>query len=334
MGIFDDATQQIDYGPTLPPVCGPNVGRCFFLTTDTVDGRGLYICTALNTWTHLAPGGVGPVLPPGGTEGDVYFVTGGVNIGIWQYIGGSWTLVNGGVDITAGPTTFTDFSDARYWLPIGCNYITRALATTGMTLTGNTARALHWGACGVVSLFRVFGDDTTGDLEISVTFDSYSRVTDHFANDEYLYGVWLIGTGRGAAGADDYVGAAYGGLSGGNQDFVCIMEMTLNNFDFGLGSTFPGAPPAATTFTITLQASDIVWTGSTCKAISNVAVTYDGGGGPLGGAVNQAGGYIQMPTGLNGFRLFVGAYHTVSSNTAVARATGVTVTTGRVVGPL
>ncbi|MCP5101871.1 MAG: hypothetical protein GY950_00745 [bacterium] len=306
----------------------------FFLTADTGEGRGVYICTAVNTWRRLNVGGSGPVLPPAGNDGDV-FILNVAPWGIYQWYNLTWNIIGGGgPTTTVGPVTFNDFSDAGLWLPIGSNYVTRALAPAGMTLTGNTARALHWSACGVSSLFKVFGDPVTGDFEIEVTFDQYSRVTDHFANDEYLYGVWLVGSGRGAGGVEDFMGIAYGGLTGGNQDFVSCNDITPNNFDFSLGSVVAAAVPAATTFTLRLQASDILWTGSTAPAVSHIRAIVDGGGGPYQSAIAQVGGYIQMPVGFTGFRLFVGCYHTISSNTAVARATGVTITTGQVVVPL
>lgn len=330
-----DASSRILYGNTLPAVCDANVGDVFFLTADTGDGRGVYICIAANTWQHLGWGGVGPSLPPGGTDGDVFVVNSGPNIGIYQYFSATWNLysTSGGPTVTPGPVTYNDFTDTTMWIPVGSVDVTQSFVGNGLLLTGATARSANSGLSGVTGLFTIFPDPVNGNMELSITFDSYARVTDHLANDEWRYGcLWLPRAGR---SNDDYCGMGYGGLSGGNQDFAALEEYgeTLGGAGWVGASVFPGAPPAATTFTITLQSLRMVWSGNNDHGFANLNCTFDGGGGPLGGAIAQAGSYANAAQGLSGIRPFCGVWFNTTTNTGAARLVSFTVTQGQVVAP-
>lgn len=326
---------NVRYGNTLPPVCNPQSGDVFFLTADTGEGRGVYISTAINTWKRLGLGGSGTSLPPAGTDGDIFVVTSGPNIGIYQYYSATWNIVGGGPGITPGPTTFTDFSNAALWIPIGSVDVTRTLATSGMTLAGATARSVNSGFCGVQALFQVFPDPLNGNMEFSVTFDNYVRSTDLLNNDEFRYGMmWFPGGQR--DNNDTYCGVAYGGLSGAGQDFFALEEISETTGGAGwVGlAIYTTAIPAASTFTLLAQSLRMVWSGNNDHGFRNVTCTMDGGGGPLGGLINQVNSALTGPSGIAGIRPFIGCWFNATSNTISARATSFTVTQGQVVSPL
>lgn len=324
---------SVRYGNTLPAVCNPQSGDVFFLTADTGEGRGVYVCTAINTWKRLGLGGSGTTLPPAGTDGDIFVVISGPNIGIYQYFSATWNII-GVPRVTPGPTSFTDFSNQTLWVQVGSADVVQTFLAGGLVLTGATARAALSGISGVTALFTVFPDPTNGNMEFQVTFDMYTRATDLLANDEFRFGcLWLP---RGGRGNDDYSGMGYGGLSGGNQDFAALEQYgeTLGGPGWVGASVFAGAPPAASTFTITLLASRMVWSGNQDHGFSNITCTMDGGGGPLGGALAQAGSYINSGQAVSGIRPFVGCWFNTTSNTVIARATNFTVLQGQVVSPL
>lgn len=204
---------RVRYGVTLPVVCDPNSGEAFFLTVDGVaEGRGLYVCTALNTWKRLGLAGQGPVLPGTCNPGDVWVIDVGVNIGIyicqivnvWSKIEGDYTGAN--YNITINPTIFTDFADARFWVPVNdFTNFTQAFDANGlMTITAigvqdlvNTYRS--WS--GVMCRLHLFPSLITGRIVIITDVDSLVPPTVVGGNTWINYGMIYGIMGYAAEGA-------------------------------------------------------------------------------------------------------------------------------------
>lgn len=327
-----DASSRILYGNTLPPTAGAQVGDVFFLTADIGDGRGLYICTADNVWTHLAWGGVGNTLPPGGADGDVFIVNGGPNIGIYQYYGGTWNIV-GSPRVVDGPVTYNDFTNAGLWMPYGHPAATQSFVGNGLLIQGNLTFAANTyavGMSGMMGLMRVY-PDAAGDLDFTVVFDSYVRPTD-LVNTRWFFALGVFNEVERMTG-DEFAFFGYGGLTAVPGDEFRVGQITPGTGLLAAFANFAAAPPAATTFTMQVQIGNKNIGAYQIKALNFAQCTMDGGGGPLGGAIGVPNTYYWYPADFMGFRPFVGAIWDHTSQLAQARVTSFTVTTGRVILP-